>query len=240
MLKRLLYSAVGVLIVFLAATEVIVRAEGRAAAQQTSLSALSAEATAAWARDRPKIETRQELFSQNHTADVLAIEQVWAAYGFFIDSGNGPGAASLYTRDAVIQHLWKDRDNTFQPHGGAGSFPTKYGTTRGGPCIVRGREQIEAYYGRPTVMPQPGWGHHFSPNMLVKVSDDGKSAVLSATLMVVVMNEKGVATIVESGNYRNYFVKSPTEGWLIARQYNMSERPRGNPRCDANGPIAAK
>jgi hypothetical protein len=239
MLKRLMFDAAFIAVAFVIAGAVIVRVEASRNLQQAPPSAAS-DAAEAWAHDQPKIMTKQQLFSQDHTADVLAIEQVWAAYGFFIDSGNGPGAASLYTEDAVIQHFWKDKDNTDLPHGGAGSFPTEYITSRGGPCIVRGRKQIEAYYGRPTVMPQPGWGHHTSPNMLVKVSDDGKSAVLSTTLLVFSMNDKGVATIGESGNYRNFFVKSPTEGWLIAKQYNMSEHPRGNERCDANGPIAAK
>jgi hypothetical protein len=240
MLRKLLYKSACVLAVFVVAGIVIVRVHARQEPQQAAPSAAASAAAEAWARDQPKIMTKQQLFSQDHTADVLAIEQVWAAYGFFIDSGNGSGAASLYTDDAVIQHFWKDRDVTYQPHGGAGSFPTEYGTNRGGPCIVRGRKQIEAYYGRPAVRPQPGWGHHTSPNMLVKVSDDGKTAVLSTTLLVFAMNEKGVATIGESGNYRNFFVKSPTEGWLIAKQYNMSEHPRGNERCDADGPIAAK
>lgn len=240
MLKGFIYGVVSVLMALVVAGVVIVRVQARPAPQQASPSAAARDAEAAWAQDQPKMMTRQQLFSQDHTADVLAVEQVWAAYGFFIDSGNGAGAASLYTDDAVIQHFWKDKDVTYQPHGGAGSFPTEYGTTRGGPCIVRGRKQIEAYYGRPSVKPQPGWGHHTSPNMLVKVSDDGKSAVLSTTLLVFSMNDKGVANIGESGNYRNYFVKSPTEGWLIAKQYNMSEHPRGNQTCDANGPIAGK
>jgi hypothetical protein len=238
MLRKLLYNSACALVVFAVAVTVIVRVEARQEPQQASPPAAATEAADAWARDQPNVMTKQQLFSQDHTADVLAIEQVWAAYGFFIDSGNGPAAASLYTPDAVIQHFWKDKDVTYQPHGGAGSFPTEYGTARGGPCIVRGRKQIEAYYGRETVKPQPGWGHHIAPNMLVKVSDDGKSAVLTSTLLTFSMDEKGVGRVGETGNYRNYFVKSPTEGWLIAKQYNMSEHPRGNEHCDANGPVA--
>src|SRR5580658_2614628 len=162
MVKKLLCNVAYVLVGFVIAGVVIDRVEAGQNPKQASPADAAAAAAAAWANDQPKMMTKQQLFSQDHTADVLAIEQVWSAYGFFIDSGNGPGAASLYTPDAVIQHFWKDKDVTYQPHGGAGSFPTEYGTARGGPCIVRGRKQIEAYYGRETVKPQPGWGHHIA------------------------------------------------------------------------------
>ena len=125
MVKKLFYSAACALVTFVVAGVVIVRVQARQEPQQASPFAAATEAAEAWARDQPKIMTKQQLFSQDHTADVLAIEQVWAAYGFFIDSGNGPGAASLYTSDAVIQHFWKDKDVTYQPHGGAGSFQTE-------------------------------------------------------------------------------------------------------------------
>lgn len=188
--------------------------------------------------DTPRVLTKDELFSQDRTADVLAIEQVWAAYGFYIDSGNGSGAASLYTQDGVIQHFWSDKGARWEPHGGAGSFTTPYGTTRGGACVVRGRAQIRSYFGdRKTATPMAGWTHHVSPNLMVKVNDDGRTAVLTTTMLIVSTNEKGEGRLT-TGAYRVFFRKTAGEGWLIAEQYNFADRPRGNERCDGNGPKA--
>jgi hypothetical protein len=55
---------------------------------------------------QPTVETKHQLFSEDHTADVVAIQRVWSAYVFYNDSINGPGVASLFTPDGVDQHLW--------------------------------------------------------------------------------------------------------------------------------------
>jgi hypothetical protein len=236
MLKRWTYGVAYVLVAFVVIVAVKVRVEAR----QTSRPAATANHPNASAFDQPKIETKQQLISQDHTADVLAIEQVWAAYGFFIDSGNGEGAASLYTEDGVIQHFWSDKGSKWEPHGGMGSFQTPYGTTRGGPCVVRGRKEIQAYFGdRRTATPMTGWTHHTSPNLMVKVNDDGKSAVLTTTMLIVSTNDKGASNLT-TGAYRVFFKKAPGEGWLITEQYNFADRPRGNPNCGANGPTEGK
>lgn len=57
---------------------------------------------------QPAVLAKHELFSEDHTSDVVAIEQVWGAYTFYNDSINGPGMASLFTPDGVDQHLWDD------------------------------------------------------------------------------------------------------------------------------------
>src|SRR5277367_5195007 len=83
MLRKLLYIAACVLVLFIVAGVVIVRVEASRKLMQASPSAAASDAAAAWAQDQPKIMTKQQLFSQDHMADVLAVEQVWAAYGFF-------------------------------------------------------------------------------------------------------------------------------------------------------------
>src|ERR1700680_75241 len=55
--------------------------------------------------EQPTVLTNHELFSEDHTGDVVAIEQVWSAYDFYHDSENGTGMASLFTPDGVVQHL---------------------------------------------------------------------------------------------------------------------------------------
>jgi len=51
---------------------------------------------------------KEDLFSEDHTADVVAIESVFSAYTFANDSHNGPLAASLFTDDAIIHFVWNN------------------------------------------------------------------------------------------------------------------------------------
>src|SRR5262245_18857357 len=39
--------------------------------------------------EQPRVMKKNELFSQGHTADLMDIQQVWAAYAFYNDSANG-------------------------------------------------------------------------------------------------------------------------------------------------------
>lgn len=239
MLKKLSYGVACLSVALIVAGVTMVRVEVRQTPRAAAPAAATFNHPNPSAVDMPRVLKKTELFSQGHAADVVDIQQVWSAYGFYIDSGNGEGAASLYTEDGVIQHFWSDKGSTFEPHGGVGSFPTPYGTVRGGPCIVRGREQIKRYFGEGrTVTPRPGWGHHTSPNDLVKVNDDGKTAVLTTTMLIVSTNDKGVSSHT-TGGYRVFFKKT-SEGWQIAEQYNFADRPRGNNRCDVNGPVNTK
>src|SRR5580692_1604362 len=57
---------------------------------------------------QPQRLSEHELTSTDqHTADILEIEQLWAAYAFYNDTHNGPGMASLFTEDAV----WRGASN---------------------------------------------------------------------------------------------------------------------------------
>ena len=182
--------------------------------------------------EQPRFLKKNELFSQGHTGDVLDIQQVWAAYAFYNDSGNGEGVASLFTEDGVLQHLWNNKGK-WEPHGGVGSTQTPYGV-KGGGCVLRGRKELAHYFGgERAASPWPGWGHHTTPNVLVKVSDDGKTAVLSAPYVIASTSEKGESRI-STGGYRVFFRKT-SDGWLIAEQYNVADRPRGGNRCDDTG-----
>src|SRR6185436_2139321 len=52
--------------------------------------------------------SKEDLFSEDHTADIVAIESVFSAYTFANDSHNGPLAASLFTDDAIIHFVWNN------------------------------------------------------------------------------------------------------------------------------------
>jgi hypothetical protein len=194
-----------------------------------------------------EVLSRKELFSEDHTADVLAIEQVEAAYGYYDDTHNGPGMASLFTDDAV------------------GVFG---GNSVGKGCRLTPLEQVAWFYGfNRTAELDPKYrnglsfpvaSHHVMTNMLVKVSDDGKTAMLTATFIYTqssngsidgvrnsrMANDGKGPRLVDSGAYRNYFRKTP-EGWKIYKIYlggdphprsdmNTSDETVG-PACDSNG-----
>jgi len=234
MVKMLMYGIACMSVALIVAGVAVVQVEVRQAPPSANFERPSALA-------QPRMMKKNELFTQgSHAQDVVDVQQIWAAYGFYIDSGNGAGAASLYTEDGVIHHYWNDKGASYEPHGGIGSSKTPYGMDKGGACVVRGRKQIEQYFGgERQATPWPGWGHHTSPNSMVKVSDDGKTAVLTTAMVIASVTEKGDGRVT-TGEYRVVFKKSPTDGWQIAEQNNFADRARGNNRCGENGPLNTK
>jgi hypothetical protein len=190
--------------------------------------------------------SKNELFSQDHTADIVAIESVWSAYVFYNDSHNGPGAASLFTDDAVIDFVWNNH-GTLVPTFGINPTQTPDGMNGGG-CILASHKDIAQYFGfnRTTNLgdayhnglPLPGSSHHVSTNKMVKVSDDGKTAMMTAVWGTAGSDAKG-ARLGGTGSYRVFFRKTPMpDGWEIAKMYGISDRPSaGNTSCDLNGPL---
>jgi hypothetical protein len=195
---------------------------------------------------QPTVLTKHELFSEDHTADVVAIQQVWAAYTFYNDSDNGPGMASLFTPNAVDQHLWDDGQGKLTPHygivaaGDEGKNMTAEGP-KGSGCVLHGRDEISYYFGkkrRPDPLGWPGHGHHETPSILVKVSGDGKTAIMSAPYVIAGVNDKGEGHV-STGGYRAFFQKTP-EGWEIVELYAIDDHPRITPGCDVHGPIGMR
>lgn len=199
---------------------------------------------------QPKRLTKNELFSQDHTSDVVAIEQVWSAYAYYNDTHDGLGAASLFTEDAII-HFTRNELGKLSLHNGQG-------------CRMTGRKDIATYYGfnrtdelgpeQRNGIPFPGSSHHMMTNHLVKVSDDGKTAMLTATLLYTATSNGGSrmandgkgSRIATTGTYRLFFKKSPDDGWLISEFYEgadtrdnsgITTADRPTPTCDLNGPI---
>src|ERR1700721_506200 len=124
---------------------------------------------------QPTVPTKHQLFSEDHGLDVIAIEQVWAAYTFYTDTNNGPGMASLFTPDGVFQHLCNDGHGKFLPDfgivapGDVGKNMTPEGPIGSG-CILSGRDQIAQYkrMGRVERSPGPGIFHTKTPTIWVK------------------------------------------------------------------------
>jgi len=211
----------------LASTVSLAQSDGKAAAHPT--------------KDivQPKVLTKHELFSEDHMADVLAIEQVHAAYTFYNDSHNGPGIASLFTPDAVIHFVWNN-NGTLVPEFGINPYPTPEGMNGSG-CTLTGRKDFAQFFGYARdVNDQPlalaGHSHHEVTNRMVKVADDGQTAMLTASWFGVHSDAKGTQ-VGGSGSYRVFFRKT-SEGWEISEMYGIGDMPSaGDAGCDMHGPI---
>lgn len=201
--------------------------------------------------EQPTIETKRELYSEDHTADVVAIDQVWSAYVYYNDASDGTGVASLFTPNGVDQHLWNNY-GTLVPSFGVGDVPAidRFGVnegTNGAGCVLRGRGQIATYFVRihnpdyPTItfptLPLAGHSHHVTTSKMVKVDDLGQKAILNATWITASTNDTtGAVTIGGTGSYRAFFVKTP-DGWEINELYAINDYPAVTPNCDNNGPL---
>jgi hypothetical protein len=192
--------------------------------------------------EQPTVRTKHELFSEDHTADVVAITQVWGAYSFYTDTNNGPGMASIFTPDGVDQHIWNDgKGKFFADYGLVAPADQGKNMTPDGPigsgCVLKGRDQIAQYKRRGMVDPLP-WSihsHHETPNVMIKVSDDGQTAVLTTPSILVGVNDDGSGHFT-TGGYRAWFKKT-SEGWEMAELYTIFDHPSVTPQCDNNGPL---
>ena len=194
---------------------------------------------------QPTVQTKHELFSEDHTSDVVAVEQVWAAYSYYNDTINGAGMASLFTPDGVDQHLWDDRGKLIPDFGVVAPGDEAKSMTPegqlGSGCILRGREQIAYYFGQKRAaepIAWPGHTHHETTSIMVKVGEDGRTAVLSAPFIVAGQNDKGEGHLA-TGGYRAFF-KRTSEGWEIVELYAINDHPAVTPGCDVNGPIGMR
>ncbi len=188
---------------------------------------------------QPTVLTKHELFSEDHTADVVAIESVFSAYVFYNDSHNGPGIASLFTEDAIIHFVWNN-SGTLVPEFGINPYQTPEGTNGGG-CVLTGRKDFAQYYGfnrdindQPLAI--PGKSHHVTTSKMVKVDDDGKTAMMTATWLSVSADPNAAVRIGGTGSYRIFFRKT-TDGWEIAEFYGIGDHPAATKNCDLNGPL---
>ncbi len=176
---------------------------------------------------QPKRLSKNELFSQDHLLDVVAVQQVWYGYAYYNDTHNGPGMASLFTPDAIVHFVGRDQEQK------ADRWEDEHG------CRLTGRKQIATFYGfnRTAALPPeerdglafPLRAGHLNTDVLVKISDDGKTAMLTAVLA-------GSSAVI----YRNFFRKT-SEGWQISEVYDVATvydigYPSFN-QCDKDGPI---
>ena len=232
-MKKRSYGVAVVSGALMVAAVTMVDVEVRQAPSQPASAAAGGNHTQPSAALAPRMLKRNELFSQGHTADVVDIQQVWAVIRVLHRLGERRRRGQPVRRRRGPQALLERQGHQIRAARRRGFVPHPYGMTRGGGCVLRGREEIRKYFGERPAAPWPGWTHHTSPNLLVKVNDDGKTAILTTTMLIASVTEKGESRVT-TGGYRIMLKKAP-EGWLIAEQNNFADRPRGNNRCDENG-----
>ena len=181
---------------------------------------------------QPIVMTRYDLHSEDHTADVVAIESLWSNYTFYNDTHNGPGMESLFTDDAVVHIVWNNHGKLV-PTFGINPYETPEGMNGGG-CVLATHKDIGTYFGfnrtaelgaeNRNGLAISGNSHHEATNKMVKVNDDGKTAMLTATWFWMIVDTKNVTRVDDGGTYRVFFRKMPN-GWDIADMYIVKDHP---------------
>lgn len=200
---------------------------------------------------QPTVLSKHDLYSEDHTADAQAVDYVFSAYTFANDTHAGPLAASLFTEDAIIHFVWNNH-GTLVPTFGINPRDTPDGKLGEG-CVLTGRKDIAQYFGfnrTANLAPEhtnglalPWPGHHMVTNKMVKVDDEGKTAMLTATWLTASSQPRAAGRGAGerelpfgTGMYRIFFRKT-TDGWLISEFYGVSERPSTTNQCDLKGPL---
>ena len=178
--------------------------------------------------------TRDQLVTRGHAEDKAEIADLFYAYVFYHDSHNGPGVASLFTKDGILETLWNNGGKTFEPNAG----PTGRG------CLEYGYDQISEMFGNKP-LPFPGHSHNQVSNVLIQVHGD--TATLYANWTTVHSNdpdarpgfsnavEPNTAVVSHNGEYVSDLRRTP-DGWRFVHHRAVEDEKVkfGIPVCEKN------
>jgi SnoaL-like domain len=174
-----------------------------------------------------------QLITKGDPADIVAIDQLFALYGFYHDTSDGERLASLFTEDGIFEDLFNNF-GTLQPNRGTGGLG----------CILRGRAQIARFIFDETASnPKyptsvPVQAHHIITSKLIRV--DGDNATLYGTFFEATNNPvTGAVSVGSVGEYITDFVRAPgtPNGWLISHDRPILDFAGASTVCDLFGPI---
>jgi ketosteroid isomerase-like protein len=178
----------------------------------------------------PFLNADQLLSKKDDTKDIVAIDQLFAAYVFYHDTFDGERLASLFTPDGIFEDVYNDY-GTLEPTFGVGGLG----------CVLRGRDQIAKFISDEVIgnsrfpSPFPGHSHHIVTSKLIKV--DGDTATMAAAWLGVGTNDTtGAASVTITGEYLTDF-KRTNDGWQISHNRPIVDRRGATGVCDLNGPI---
>jgi SnoaL-like domain len=146
----------------------------------------------------------QELLSDdgNHADDIVQILNLKGLYVYFHDSKNGNGVASLFVNGGLFEDPYQNGN----------------GLICGPDNVAIGFDQIAAYFGNsPNPSPFPGHTHHVMTAPVVKFSQDGQFATLTANFSD---NKAGISGTSSTswghiGEYVDDFVKVGGRWWFV-------------------------
>jgi hypothetical protein len=173
--------------------------------------------------------TRDQLVTKGHADDKAEIAGMFYAYIFYHDSHNGPGVASLFTKDGMLETLWNNGGKTIEPNAGP----------NGRGCIEYGYDQISEMFGTHAI-PFPGHSHNDVTNVLIQVN--GNTATLFANWTTVHSNGStpvtaapNTAVVSHNGEYISDLVRTP-DGWRFVHHRAVEDEKAkfGIPICEQN------
>jgi hypothetical protein len=171
----------------------------------------------------PPFLTADQLLTRGHDDDKVEITNLLFTYGFYHDSGNGAGVASLFTKDGAIEGLWNNNGNILVGRGclSQGDQLGRVAVDAAGNTAKPGEKQ--------TPRPFPGHSHNVITNVLVQVNGD--TAALHAYFTRVHANVEGnepvatppnTAVVSHTGEYVSDLRRTP-DGWRFYRHRIISD-----------------
>lgn len=180
----------------------------------------------------PPVLTRDDLVTRGHADDKLEIASLFYTYIWYHDSHNGPGVASLFTDDGILETLWNNAGKTVEPNAGP----------HGKGCLEYGHKQIADMFGY-TPLPWVGHSHNQVSNVNVQVR--GEAGTLYANWTTIRSNDHdtlapgvvapNTAVVSHNGEYVGDAKLTP-EGWRFLHLRVLEDEPAkfGTQVCEDN------
>lgn len=181
----------------------------------------------------PPLLTRDDLLTRGHADDKLEISSLFTTYIWYHDSHNGPGVASLFTDDGILETLRNNAGKTVEPNAGP----------HGKGCLEYGHQQISDMFGTNPI-PWVGHSHNQVTNISVQVRGD-KTGTIYANWTTVRANDDdrpapgavapNTAVVSHNGEYVGDARLTP-DGWRFVHLRVLEDEPAkfGTQVCEDN------
>ncbi len=183
---------------------------------------------------KPPLLTTEQLVTRDKTlqelADKAEITNLLYAYGFYHDTGNGPGIISTFTKDGAIGGGWNNDGNSID---GDGCMTVGERMWNAG---VDSAGRVARWPDKTVPRPFPGHSHNIITNVMIQLHGD--TAELHAYYTRVHANVVGeppvapaplTAAVHHTGEYIMDLRRTP-EGWRFTRQWHVGDAKPENPR----------
>ena len=184
----------------------------------------------------PPLLTRDQLVTRDNNLqeleDKAEITNLLYAYGFFHDTGNGPGVISTFTKDGAVGGGYNNNGKEIDGDGCMNS----------GEALWDEGVESDGYHpiwpAKTTIRPYPGHSHNIITNVMIQLHGD--TAELHAYYTRIHSNMEGAppiavaphtAAVDHTGEYIMDLTRT-SEGWRFTRQWHVGDAPpTGAPRA---------